>query len=123
MDLFSNAALVNKTRKSKSSMQLKSNGGAMVVTHKSTMTGYKKTVWFSTQAITNIIALHNLIDQYNVKYDSDDLMFVVHRELDSEPNMELRMHESGLHHYEPRKEHHLSVQSSCWRRATLVGEL
>jgi hypothetical protein len=34
MDLFCNAALVSKTRKSNSSMRLKSNGGTMVVTRK-----------------------------------------------------------------------------------------
>jgi hypothetical protein len=41
-------------------------------------------------------------------YDSDDLMFVVHRESESKPNMEFRMHESGLHYYDPRKEAHLT---------------
>jgi hypothetical protein len=51
------------------------------------MEGYNKTVWFSTRAITNIIALSNLIDQYHVTYDSDDLMFLVHRESESKPNM------------------------------------
>jgi hypothetical protein len=50
----------------------------MVVTRKATMTGYNKTIWFSTRAIANIIALRNFIDQYRVTYDSDDLMFVVH---------------------------------------------
>jgi hypothetical protein len=29
-------------------------------------------------------------------------MFVVHRESKSKPNMEFRMHESGLHFYDPR---------------------
>jgi hypothetical protein len=98
MDLFCNAALEGKTSKSNSSMRLKSNGGTMVVTRKTTMLGYKKTVWFSTRAITNIISLRNLIDRYRVTYDSDDLMFVVHRESESKPNMEFRMHESGLHY-------------------------
>jgi hypothetical protein len=95
MDIFCNATLVCNISKSKSSMRLKSNGGTMVVTRKSTMKGYNKTVWFSTQAITNIIALHNLIDQYRVTYDSDDFIFVVHQESESKPNMEFRMHESG----------------------------
>jgi hypothetical protein len=72
------------------------------------MMGYNKTVWFSTRAIINIIALRNLIDQYRVTYDSDDLMFVVHQELESNPNMEFRMHESGLHYYDPRKEQHIT---------------
>jgi hypothetical protein len=64
----------------------------MVVTQKSMMTGYNKTVWFSTRAITNIIAQRNLIDQYRVTYNSDDLMFVFHRESEYKPNMEFRMH-------------------------------
>jgi hypothetical protein len=71
------------------------------------MMGYNKTVWFSTGAITNIIALHNFIDQYGITYDSDNLIFVVHRETESKPNMEFRMHESLHYTYGPRKEHHL----------------
>jgi hypothetical protein len=108
MDLFFNAALVSKNSKSKSSMRLKSKGGTMTVARKATMPGYNKTAWFSTRAITNIIALCNLIDQYRVTYDSDDLVFVVHRELEPKLNMEFRMHESGLHYYEQRKEQHLT---------------
>jgi hypothetical protein len=84
-------------------MLLKSNDGTMVVTRKATMEGYNKTVWFSTRAITSIIALRNLIDQYCITYDSDDLMFVVHRESESKPNMEFKMHKSGLYYYDPRK--------------------
>jgi hypothetical protein len=61
MDLFCNEALVSKTCRSTTSMRLKSNGGIMVVTRKVTMPGYNKDVWFSTRAITNIIALSNLI--------------------------------------------------------------
>jgi hypothetical protein len=108
MDLFCNAALVRKTSKSKSSMRLKSNGGTMAVSCKATLPGYKKSVWFSTRAITNSIALHNLIEQYRITYDIDDLMFVVHRESESKSNMEFRMHKSGLHYYDPRKEAHLT---------------
>jgi hypothetical protein len=80
IDIFCNAALVSKISKSRSNMRLKSNDGTMVVTRKATMEGYTKTVWFSTRAITNIIALRDLIDQYRVTYESDNLMFVVHRE-------------------------------------------
>jgi hypothetical protein len=97
MDLFCNAALVSKTCKYTTSMRLKSNGGTMLVTRKATMPGYNKDVWFRTRAITNIIALRNLIQQYHVTYDSDDKMFVVHRESQGKPNMEFRMHKCGLH--------------------------
>jgi hypothetical protein len=93
-------------------MRLKSNGGTMVVTRKAYMAGYHKTVWFSKKAITKIIALRNLIQQYRVTYDSDDLMFVVHQDSDSKPNMEFPMHECGLHYYEPRKTEHLAFVST-----------
>jgi hypothetical protein len=89
-------------------MRLKSNGGTMVVTRKATMPGYNKDVWFSTRAITNIIALSNLIQQYHVTYDSDYKMFVVHRESQGKPNMEFSMHKCGLHYYYPRNEKHLA---------------
>jgi hypothetical protein len=111
MDLFCNTALlskISKISKSRSNMQLKSNVGTMVITRKATMEGYSKTVWFITRAITNIIALRNLIDQYRVTYYSDDLMFVVHRESESKSNMEFKMHKSGLHSYDLRKEHHMT---------------
>jgi hypothetical protein len=107
MDLFCNAALVSNTCKSATSMRLKSKGGTMVVTRKATMPGYNKDVWFSTRAITNIITLSNLIQQYQVTYDSDDKMFVVHRESQGKPNMEFRMHKCGLHYYNPRNKKHL----------------
>jgi hypothetical protein len=80
----------------------------MVVTRKATMPGYNKDVWFSTRAITNIITLSNLIQQYQVTYDSDDKMFAVHRESQGKPNMEFRMHKCGLNYYDPRNEKHLT---------------
>jgi hypothetical protein len=114
MDLFCNAALVSKTSKSKSSMRLKSNGGTMAVSRKATLPGYNKSVWFSTRAITDIITLRNLIEQYRVTYDSDDFIFVVHRQSESKPNMEFRMHKSGLQYHDPRKEAHLTfINTVC----------
>jgi hypothetical protein len=118
IDLFCNAALVSNISKSRSNMRLKSNGGTMVVTRKATMEGYNKTVWFSTRAITNIIAIRNLIDQYHVTYDSDDLMYVVHQESESNPNMEFKMHKSGLYYYDPRKEHHMTFVNTVSENKT-----
>jgi hypothetical protein len=112
MDLFCNSDMVGKTITSASSMRLKSNGGTTVVTRKTYMTGYHKTVWFSKKAITKIIALHNLIQKYCVTYDSDDLMFVVKQESESKPNMKFCMHECGLHYYDPRKTEHLALVST-----------
>ena len=84
-------------------MRLKSNGGTMVVTKKAEMAGYHTDVWFDRNAITNILALSNVIKQYCITYDSDEQMFlVVHRESANKPNMEFLLHESGLHYYDPR---------------------
>jgi hypothetical protein len=80
----------------------------MVVTRKATMHGYNKDVWLITRAITNIIALINLIQQYRVTYNSDDKMFAVHRESQGKPNKELCMHKCGLHYYDQRNEKHLA---------------
>jgi hypothetical protein len=118
MDLFCNAALVSKISKSRSSMRLKSNGGTMVVAQKATMEGYNKTVWFSTCVITNIIALRNLIDQYRITYDSNDLMFFVHRDSESKPNIEFKMRKSGIHYYDPRKEQHLTFVNTVSENKT-----
>jgi hypothetical protein len=64
MDLFCNPKLVGNTYKSDKNMRLTSNCGTMKVNHKATMKGYNSDVWFSEYAITNIIALKNLIKQY-----------------------------------------------------------
>jgi uncharacterized protein YodC (DUF2158 family) len=64
MDLICNPALLKRTFKSGTNMRLKSNGGTMTVTHKAKMAGYHTHVWYNTKAITNILALSNVIKQY-----------------------------------------------------------
>ena len=76
----------------------------MKVNHKATINGYERPVWFSKDAITNIIALKNIIQQYRVTYDSDESTFVVHREAANKKNREFRMHSNGLHCYYPRED-------------------
>ena len=99
MDLFCNESLVSTTFESKTPMRLKSNGGTMKVNHKATIKGYERPVWFSKDAIMNIIVLKNIIWQYRVTYDSDESTFVVHRKAANKKNMEFRMHANGLHCY------------------------
>jgi uncharacterized protein YodC (DUF2158 family) len=77
MDLICNRTLVTKTFSTSKSMGLKSNGGTMVVTKMADMAGYHTPVWYSKHAITNILALRNVIKQYHVTYNSDEQMFVV----------------------------------------------
>ena len=51
----------------------------MTVFHQATVNGYYKSVWFSENAITNIIALNNLRLWYLVTYRIYEMMFIVHR--------------------------------------------
>ena len=48
------------------------------------------------------MALSNMIQQYRVTYDSNEQMFVVHREVTGKPDMHFQMHTSGLHYYDLR---------------------
>jgi hypothetical protein len=68
MDLFCNKNLVQKIYKTIGTMRLKSDGGSMVVGRRATISGHRKQVWFSTDAIANIIALTDLIQQHRVTY-------------------------------------------------------
>jgi hypothetical protein len=101
MDLFCNPGMVADIYLSKGKMHLQSNGGTLVIHHKARIHGYHTEVWFSTDAITNIISYKNLAKQYRITSDSKDGTFIVHREEFGKHNMVFRMHESGLHYYDP----------------------
>ena len=64
----------------------------------------KAEVWFSTKAITNILSLKEVIKSYHVTYDSYKKAFTVWREHHHLPNMKFKMHQSGLHFYDPKRE-------------------
>jgi hypothetical protein len=92
MDLICDPALVELTFKSSHSMRLKSNGRTMEVKKQAIMPGYHMHVWYNEKAITNILSLSNLIKQYQVTYNSNDQMFMVHRNSEGKLDMEFRMH-------------------------------
>jgi hypothetical protein len=72
---------------------------------------YHAHVWYNKIAITNILSLSNVIKQYFVTYDSNDQMFVVHRKPEGKPDMEFRMHKSGLHYFNPRDSEFIFVNT------------
>ena len=82
-------------------MTVQGNDGTLAVTHKATGHGYKQYLWFRKYYITNIMALKQLINQDQVTYNIIDQIFVVYREDQEKPNMEFKMHSSGLHCYNP----------------------
>ena len=69
-DLFCNEEFLTDVRRTKDRLRLHSNGGTMKAQRKGTLPGYIKCVWSDQRAITNILALKNVIQQYRVTYDS-----------------------------------------------------
>ena len=103
MSLFCNRKLVTNIHTANEPLTLRSNGGSMLVRKKGTI-GNNAHVWFSDRAITNILSLKDVASSYHVTYDSYDGAFIVWRERKGLPNMVFRMHNSGLHYYDPTKE-------------------
>jgi hypothetical protein len=96
-----NKKFVTDIRKSKATLRLKSNGGVMKIQQQATLKGFDEPVWYSPDAIANILALSDVTKTYRVTYDSNDSMFVVHREHKGKPNMHFVQHPSGLHSWTP----------------------
>jgi hypothetical protein len=83
---------------------MSSNGSGFHISKECKVLGYDFWVWFTKQAMTNILCLKNLIRLYQVAYDSKQRMaFIVHREEFGLPNMVFDMHPCGLYIYYPKK--------------------
>jgi hypothetical protein len=63
-------------------------GGTVEVEKLAIMLGYHMHVWYNKKAITNILSLSNWIKQYQVTYDSNDQMFVMHCDSEGKLDME-----------------------------------
>ena len=113
VDLFCDPSLCTEVYKTSGSMRLNSNGGNMRISQKAKVKGYFRDVWFDVRAITNIVALANVQQQYRVTYDSwSGGDFIVHRECDGKPDMLFRRHTSGLHYHDPRDQEQFTFIST-----------
>jgi hypothetical protein len=99
-DLCCNPDISHKWQNAKRVIHMSSNGGGLCISKECKVLGYDFWVWFTKQAITNILCLKNLIHLYWVTYDSKRRMaFIVHQEEFGLPNMVFDMHPCGLHVY------------------------
>ncbi len=97
-DLCCNRGFMSRIRKMSQALNMTSYGGGLKITKQGKLLGYKFRVWFSKQAITNIICLKNLIKIYKVTYDSKvEMSFVVHCQELGLPDLFFKMHPCGLH--------------------------
>jgi hypothetical protein len=85
-------------------MTLTSNGGLMSVNKIADIGNNKPPIWFSKNAIANILSLKDAIPRYRVTYDSNDMQFIIHCNERGLSNMLFKMHSSGLHYYDPLRE-------------------
>ena len=74
----------------------------MTVSHQAKVNDYHNSVLFSENAITNIIVLSNLRLQYFVTYRRNDMMLIINTKSEVKPNIQFRMHESGLQYFESK---------------------
>ena len=74
---------------------MESNGGMLPITSIANIDGFEQSVWYSQDAITNILSLAEVKKEYVVSYDGDD--FIIHRAKRCYPDMVFKPHPSGLH--------------------------
>ncbi len=104
-----NTKYVKNVRKAKKNLHLSTNGGGMVISCKSDVSGlypdgYDNSVYFDVRAITNILSLKKMATVYRITYDSEVAMtFTVHRESHGLVNLHFTMHPRGLHVLEQPK--------------------
>ena len=75
------------------------------------MPGYNYDTWYRKNEIAYIISLKNMIRQYRVTYDSNNQTLIVHREASALPDIEVRMHKSGLHMFYPEDVNNLVLMN------------
>jgi hypothetical protein len=93
--VFCNPKLVGNVRKAARHLELESNGGKLPISSIADVDGFEKSVWFSEDAMPNILSLSQVKQEYDVSYDGDD--FIIHRAKRGYPDMVFKPHSSGLH--------------------------
>ena len=76
IDLFCNPKLLTNIRVSQSSMKVNCNAGSRVTNLIGDLRGYG-TVWYDPNGIANILSFKRVREKYNVRYECDNLAFVV----------------------------------------------
>ena len=97
-DIFCDRDLLYNVRRVDEIMKLDTNGGVLTSDMKGTLKNYGD-VWLNELAITNILALCNVVKKYKVTFDSTEgNEFLVHK-----PDgkiMKFKQHECGLYYHE-----------------------
>jgi hypothetical protein len=112
VSVFCNEDFVVDIKKSKSPLILQSNGGSLRLHKTAVFKELGLKVWYSSRAITNILPLAVIQQQYPVTYNRKlGTEFVVHRTQHGLTDMIFWMHLSGLHYYDPVEEGFVFIET------------
>ena len=91
--------MVGNILKAKMILELESNSGKLPISTIANVDGFDEAVWFSKEAMTNILSLAVVKQEYEVSYDGDD--FIIHRAMHGSPYKVFKPQSSGLHVLDP----------------------
>ena len=92
---FCDPNMVSNIRKASRELSLESNGGKLPISDIATYEGFGELVWFSEEAMANILSLAVVKREYEVRYNGD--AFIIHRARHGYPDMVFKPHASGIH--------------------------
>jgi hypothetical protein len=87
--------MVGNICKAERKLELESNRGKLPIDTIANINGFEEAVWFLGEAMTNILSLAIVKQEYEVSYVGDD--FIIHRDKHRFSDMIFKPHSSGLH--------------------------
>jgi hypothetical protein len=91
--VFCNPHFVSNMRSAERQLQLTSNGGNLPISEVADFDGFNKEVWYSEDAITDILSLSLVKREYNISYDGED--FIIRQAKHGYADMVFKPHPSG----------------------------
>jgi hypothetical protein len=96
--VFCNQEYVDNIRAAERELSLQSNGGTLPISNIANFNGFGEAVWYSNDAMTNILSLSRVKHEYDVSYDGED--FIIHCAKHGYADMVFKPHPSRLHVYD-----------------------
>jgi hypothetical protein len=96
--VFCNPEYVNNIRAAERELSLQSNGGTLPISNIANFNGFEESVWYSNDAMTNILSLSHVKHEFSISYDGED--FIIHRAKHGYSDIVFKPHLSGLHVYD-----------------------
>jgi hypothetical protein len=97
--IMCNPEFVTNIQNADHTMQLKSNGGSLLINKIADFDGFETETWFLRDAMTNVLLFALVRAEYEISYEGEAL--IVHCVANDFSDMVFIPHKSGLHVYDP----------------------